>query len=235
MLEVIGVSKFFRGQPGNRNALFRVKPGEIVGLLGPNNAEKRRLFRLLAGHLAPSDGAMRLHGADLWEWRSRIGYLPASPPVLQGMTVQTYVTVAAALRGVPAAQRRDRVHTVLESTQLTAVADARVGDLSLGMQRRAGLAQAVIHNPEVLVLEDPVGGLYTTEILLIGQGLRRLAQGRITLINTEHEEEARLLCDRAVSVENGAILEIAARRAWPDTRRAHVRPEYMAPEQRLGH
>lgn len=234
MLELVGVSKFYRGQPGNRDAAFRVKPGEIVGLIGPNNAEKQKLFRLLAGHLAPSSGTIRLHGADLWERRGQIGYLPASPPVLQELTVQTYVTVVAALRGVPAAQRCERVHTVLESVQLQHVASAYVGALSPGCQRRVGLAQAVIHEPELLILEDPIGGLYTTERLLIAQILRGLAQRRVVIINMEHEEEGRILCDRAVNLENGAPVEVEARRRWSHERRGFVRPEYLAPEERMG-
>lgn len=210
MIEVTGVSKFYGTKTGTKDLTFSVGRGEILGLLGPNGAGKTTTLRMLTGYLTPSSGTIRIGGIDLWEQpeavRARIGYLPDRPPVYKEMTVRAYVDFAAAVRGVPAARRRQRVDEVLESLDLHKVAGRLVGNLSRGYQQRVGLAQAIVHDPEVLVLDEPTVGLDPIQISEIRAVIQKLGRERTVILSSHILPEVQLLCQRVLVMDRGRIL-----------------------------
>jgi ABC-2 type transport system ATP-binding protein len=210
MIEVQNVSKYYGSKPGVQAISFRVERGEILGLLGPNGAGKTTTLRMLTGYLTSTSGTIRIGGLDLWAEpeavRGRIGYLPDRPPLYREMTVRSYVSFAAALRGVPGHLRRERVEKVLRSLDLTDVAGRLVGNLSRGYQQRVGLAQAIVHDPEVLILDEPTVGLDPRQITEIRELIRRLGQERTVILSSHILPEVQLLCGRVLVMDRGRLV-----------------------------
>lgn len=210
MIEVTGVSKFYGSKTGVKGLTFRVNSGEILGLLGPNGAGKSTTLRMLTGYLTPSSGSIRIDGIDLWEnpaaVRAKLGYLPDRPPLYREMTVRAYIDFAAALRGVPAAIRRERVAEALEATGLKDVSGRLLGNLSRGYQQRAGLAQAIVHDPAVLVLDEPTTGLDPIQVSEIRALILRLGRERTVILSSHILPEVQLLCQRVLVMDRGRVL-----------------------------
>lgn len=210
MIEVTGVSKFYGPKAGARDLNFRVAAGEILGLLGPNGAGKSTTLRMLTGYLTPSRGSIRVGGADLWAdpaaARRRIGYLPDRPPLYREMTVRGFVRFAAELRGVPRRARRERVEEALALTGLTRVAGRLIGHLSRGYQQRVGLAQAIVHQPQVLVLDEPTVGLDPRQIHEIRALIRDLGRERTVILSSHILPEVQALCHRVLIMDHGRVL-----------------------------
>jgi ABC-2 type transport system ATP-binding protein len=162
VIEVQHLTKRYGRVTAVDDVSFRVEKGEILGFLGPNGAGKTTTMRILTGYMPATDGRAIVAGYDVFEKpidaKRRIGYLPETPPLYPDMTVREYLNFVARIKGVPKAERKTRVGGVMERTRVADVADRHCGKLSKGYRQRVGLAQALIHNPEVLILDEPTAG-----------------------------------------------------------------------------
>ena len=209
VIEIENLYKYF----GERKAVgplsFSIHAGEIVGLLGLNGAGKTTTLRVLACDLLPSSGAVRVDGLDVvdhpHEVRSRIGYLPDHPPLYSEMTVREYLVFAARLRGMSAADAERRVPEVEDSTQLGGVRHDVILSLSHGFRQRVGIAQAIVHRPRLLVLDEPISGLDPVQIVEMRELLRGLAGEHTILLSSHILSEISETCDRILVIRDGVI------------------------------
>ena len=188
---------------------FEVGAGEVIGLLGPNGAGKTTLMKIITGYLEPDRGDVRIHGidvvADPLSAQRRIGYLPESAPLYSEMLVQEYLEMMAALRGVPWAERRDRTIEAIRATGLTDRAVQSIGTLSKGYRQRVGIAQAIIHQPDILILDEPMNGLDPTQIVEIRDLIKRLSERTTVLLSTHILSEVEATCERVVIIMGGEL------------------------------
>jgi ABC-2 type transport system ATP-binding protein len=197
---------------GSRRALdkltFEARQGEIVGFLGPNGAGKTTTMRILAGYMPPTYGTAEIAGFDVVEEsievRKRVGYLPETVPLYPDMTVFEYLKFMADLRHIPNAE--DMVDAVLEMVQLESRADGYIGKLSKGMRQRVGLAQALLHKPEVLILDEPTIGLDPAQVVEVRKIIREVGKQRTVLLSTHILPEAQQICDRVLIINKGKII-----------------------------
>lgn len=210
MIEVDHVSKYYGPTRGVENISFRVQRGEILGLLGPNGAGKTTTLRMLTGYMPPTSGRIRIDGFDLdedpYEARRHIGYLPDNPPLYPEMTVRAYLAFMAELRGVPRQRRRARVDDVIGAMELESVAGRLVGHLSRGFRQRVGLAQALVHEPSVLVLDEPTVGLDPRQIAEMRSLIRRLGSDRAVVLSSHILPEVQAVCHRVIILHRGQVL-----------------------------
>jgi len=212
LIEVSGLSKRYGDFWAVREVSFKIDGGEVVGFLGRNGAGKTTTMRMLTGYLPPTEGQIRVAGYDLarhpFDARRAIGYLPEVPPLYPEMRVREYVRFVAALKDVPRAQLRDRVERALERCGLADVARKVIGTLSKGYRQRVGLAQAVVHDPSVLVLDEPTAGLDPAQNQEIRSLIRALAedQGRTVVLSTHILPEVEQICPRVILIGGGHIL-----------------------------
>jgi ABC-2 type transport system ATP-binding protein len=210
MIEAIELPRYY----GHRKALdalsLRIAPGEIVGLVGKNGAGKSTVLRILSCQLLPSEGEVRIDGisasAAPHEVRKRIGVLPEQPPLYPEMTVRGYLTFAAGLRQVPARQRPGAVARVMAETGLDAVGEERLGHLSRGYQQRVGIAQAVVHQPKVVLLDEPMAGLDPLQITQMRALIRALGSRHTVLFSSHILAEIANVCDRVVLMDQGRVV-----------------------------
>jgi len=211
VIEVKGLYKRYGDLVAVRNVSFELQRGEVVGLLGPNGAGKTTTMRVLTGFLPPSAGTVRIAGHDLEhasiEARRAIGYLPETPPLYPEMRVTGYVSYVAAIKDVPRAERAAKVERALVACGLTEVRRRVIGTLSRGFRQRVGLAQAIVHEPEVLVLDEPTAGLDPIQIIEIRNLILDLAQeeGRTVLLSTHILPEVEAICQRVLLMGAGEI------------------------------
>ncbi len=211
MIEVKGLYKRYGDLVAVRNVSFEVQRGEVVGLLGPNGAGKTTTMRVLTGFLPPSEGGVRIAGHDLEREpiaaRRAIGYLPENPPLYPEMRVTDYLNFVAAIKDVPRASRADKVERALSACGLDEVRRQVIGTLSRGYRQRVGLAQAIVHEPEVLVLDEPTAGLDPRQIVEIRNLIRELAQekGRTVVLSTHILPEVEAICQRVLLMSFGEI------------------------------
>jgi ABC-2 type transport system ATP-binding protein len=210
MIEVRDLFKYYGERRAAGPLSFTIKKGEIVGLLGLNGAGKTTALRVLACDLLPSSGTVRVEGLDVvdkpYDVRRRIGYLPDRPPLYDDMTVEEYLVFTARLRGLSKSDAARRTHIVLGSTQLDGVKDDLISSLSHGFRQRVGIAQAVVHGPELLVLDEPISGLDPVQIIEMRQLLRSL-RGEHTIVLSSHIlTEISETCDRLLVLGEGRIV-----------------------------
>ncbi|MBF0184843.1 MAG: ABC transporter ATP-binding protein [Magnetococcales bacterium] len=210
MIEISDLTRYY----GSTKALdaigFQVQRGEVMGFLGPNGAGKTTAMRILAGLLSPSEGSVHIAGLDMIanpvEARAKIGFLPESPPIYGDMTVREYLTYLASLRRVS----RDRLSAAVEQTMercgLSHVANRLLRNLSKGYQQRAGIAQAIVHSPEVVILDEPTVGLDPIQIREIRQLIRELGGEHSVLLSTHILPEVRMTCNRVAVINQGRIV-----------------------------
>jgi ABC-2 type transport system ATP-binding protein len=213
MIEASNLSKRYGEVVAVDDVSFSVGRGEIVGFLGPNGAGKTTTMRMLTGFLPPTDGSARIAGHDIFEEplaaRRAVGYLPESPPLYPEMTVASYVRYVASIKDVPRARRSEAVARALERCALTDVASRVIGTLSKGYRQRVGLAQAIVHDPPVLILDEPTVGLDPIQIGEIRALIALLASGeggaaRHTVILSSHIlAEVRAICRRVIMINQG--------------------------------
>lgn len=210
MIEVENLTKVYGNLTAVDRISFRVNRGEILGFLGPNGAGKTTTMRILAGYLPATSGTARIAGYDVaeqsMEVRRRVGYLPEVPPLYPDMTVEGYLDFVARLKRVPAAQRRARVEAVME---LARVADRRrelIRRLSRGYRQRVGLAQAIVHDPDVLILDEPTAGLDPRQIVEVRQLIRSLAGNHTVVLSTHILPEVSMTCTRVVIINRGRVV-----------------------------
>jgi ABC-2 type transport system ATP-binding protein len=209
MIEVRNLTKRYGDLVAVENVSFVAKPGEILGFLGPNGAGKTTTMRIITGFLPATSGTVTVAGFDIFEQsyevRKRIGYLPENPPLYSDMTVTAYLEFVARIKGVPRADVPGARDQVLESCGLTAVTGRVLGNLSKGFRQRVGLAQALIHNPSVLVLDEPTIGLDPRQIIEIRSLIRELASERTVILSTHILPEVSQLCQKVVIINEGRI------------------------------
>lgn len=209
MIEVSGLSKSYGPIEALRGVSFRVKQGEIVGLLGPNGAGKSTLIKILTGYLQPDGGTARVAGLDVLSQRQQIqaliGYLPENAPLYPDLSIQSYLKLMADLRQIPADQQPVLLSEAIVATGLQDHLTRPIGQLSKGYRQRVGLAQAILHRPQLLILDEPTIGLDPTQIVEVRNLIRRLARQSTVLFSTHILSEVEALCDRVIILMNGRI------------------------------
>lgn len=208
MIEVENLTKRYGRFTALDSISFSASEGEILGFLGPNGAGKTTTMRILTGYMPPTDGTARLAGynvfADSLELRRHVGYLPETVPLYRDMTVRGYLDFVAKLRGVP--QRRQRITEVLERVGMANRASSMIRNLSKGMRQRVGLAQALVHDPKVLILDEPTIGLDPHQVQELRDLIRELGQNHTVMLSTHILSEAEQVCDRVVIIDQGKIV-----------------------------
>ena len=212
MIEVQHLTKRYGRVTAVDDVSFRVERGEILGFLGPNGAGKTTTMRILTGYMPATEGRAMIGGFDLFdkpiEAKRRTGYLPETPPLYPDMTVREYVDFVARIKGVPAKERRDRVDTVMKRTHVADMADRHCAKLSKGYRQRVGLAQAIIHNPEVLILDEPTAGLDPKQIMETRDLIRSLAGDHTIILSTHILPEVSQTCQRVVIINKGRVVAV---------------------------
>lgn len=205
---VDNVQKYFGSQLALNGVELRIGKGEVVGLLGPNGAGKSTLMRLVTGYLPPSEGRVEVCGFDVaeapLETKKRVGYLPEHNPLHEEMYVQEYLLFVAGLHKV--ADRKARVAEVIREVGLTPEQSKTIGHLSKGYRQRVGLAQALLHDPEVLILDEPTSGLDPNQLVDIRALIRSLGKDRTVVLSTHIMQEVEAMCDRVVLIRLGEIV-----------------------------
>ena len=208
MIQVNGLTKDYGARRALHNITFDAKQGEIVGFLGPNGAGKTTAMRILTGYMPPTDGTVIVAGYDVveesLEVRKRVGYLPETVPLYTDMTALEYLKFMADLRHIPDSE--DRAYETLESVNLKDRANSFIGNFSKGMRQRVGLAQALIHRPEVLILDEPTIGLDPNQVVEIREVIREIGKDRTVLFSTHILSEAQQICDRVLIINKGKIV-----------------------------
>ena len=210
MIAVTDLTKRYAGRTAVAGISFTVARGEIVGLLGPNGAGKSTTMRILSCFLPASSGTVRVAGFDVFrqseEVRRRIGYMPENNPLYPEMRVREYLKFRARLKGLNRRRSRERVTTVMEQCGLTEVGRRIIGQLSKGYKQRVGLADALVHEPELIILDEPPIGLDPHQIRAVRQLIKSLAQKHTVLISTHILPEAEMTCNRMLIMYDGKIL-----------------------------
>ena len=207
-IRVQNLTKWYGNLAALNEVSFDVKKGEILGFLGPNGAGKTTAMRILTGYMPPSSGTARVAGYDVFndsiEVRKRIGYLPETVPLYTEMSVWDYLDFCARLRSVP--DRDAAIERVMEMTSISERADTLIGKLSKGFRQRVGIAQALVHNPEVLILDEPTIGLDPRQIIDIRNLIKSLAGEHTVLLSTHILPEVSQTCSRILIINNGKIV-----------------------------
>jgi ABC-2 type transport system ATP-binding protein len=211
---MIFASHLTKRYPGRRIAVqdlsFHVQPREVVGFLGPNGSGKSTTMRMLCGYLAPSGGTAKVAGYDVTEHpmevRARIGYLPENCPLYPEMRVDEYLAFRAGIKGVPRRKRKNRINEVKEFCGLSDDGRRIIGQLSKGYRQRVGLAEALVHDPELLILDEPTIGLDPNQIRHVRDLIKHLAQRHTILLSTHILSEVEAVCDRVIIIKNGKIV-----------------------------
>jgi ABC-2 type transport system ATP-binding protein len=211
MIEVQGLCKSYGEYKAVSDISFSASKGQIVGFLGPNGAGKTTTIRMLVTYLPPTAGTARVAGYDIVtqaeEVRKRIGYLPENPPLYGEMTVQEYLRFVAEIKGLPRSALRSKVDEVLERCFIGDVRKKLCQHLSRGYRQRVGLAQAIIHDPEVLILDEPTSGLDPKQIIDIRKLIKSLGESRCVMLSTHILPEVSTVCDKVVIVSRGRVVQ----------------------------
>ena len=212
MIEVEHITKRYGRVTAVDDVSFRVERGEILGFLGPNGAGKTTTMRILTGYMPPTDGRATVAGYDVFthpvEAKRRTGYLPETPPLYPDMTVREYLDFVARIKGVPPKEQKDRVTAVMKRAHIDDVATKHCSKLSKGYRQRVGLAQALIHNPEVLILDEPTAGLDPKQIIETRDLIRSLAGDHTIVLSTHILPEVAQTCQRVVIINKGRVVAV---------------------------
>jgi ABC-2 type transport system ATP-binding protein len=210
MIQVENLTKVYGVTSAIDNITFNVQPGEIVGFLGPNGAGKTTTMRILTGYLPPTSGQVKIAGYDVHSQsmavRERIGYLPEIPPLYPNMTVQQYLNFVAEIKGVKKRDRQNAVNSALEKCHLTDKTDVFIHKLSKGYRQRVGIAQAIVHDPPAIILDEPTVGLDPRQIIEVRNLIKSMAGTRTIILSTHILPEVSMTCDRVVIINQGKIV-----------------------------
>jgi len=213
LLQAEGLSKDYENHTAVEDYQLTLKKGEILGLLGPNGAGKSTTLRMLSGTLAPSKGSVHIKGIDLLEQPRRakqeLGYLPDQPPLYHDLTVEEYLRYCAELRGLKKAALPQALERVIQTCALEDVQRRLISQLSLGFQQRVGIAQAVIHEPDLVILDEPTKGLDPIQINTIRELIRDLAMQHAVILSTHILSEVEAVCNRVQIINQGRIVHEA--------------------------
>jgi ABC-2 type transport system ATP-binding protein len=211
LIQVRELSKAFGGRPAVKGVSFTVARGEILGFLGPNGAGKTTTMRILSCYMPADSGSALLDGLDLFdssmEVRRRIGYLPESPPLYREMIVGDYLDFVARIRAIARKERRSRVASAIERCGLGEVRGRLIGNLSKGYRQRVGLAQALVHDPPILILDEPTVGLDPEQIVEIRELIRSLGGDHTVILSTHILSEVAVTCSRVAIISHGSIVQ----------------------------
>ena len=209
MIEVKELRKSYAGREAVRGISFGVAKGEIVGFLGPNGAGKSTTMRILTGYLPATGGEVKIAGLDLLnqslEIRKKVGYMPENVPLYQDMRVGDFLSFRAALKGLARRRIKTRVRDTMEQCGVTDVAGKMIGALSRGYRQRVGLADALVHEPELLILDEPTAGLDPNQIRTVRELIKELGRGHTVLLSTHILSEVEMVCGRAIIINRGKI------------------------------
>lgn len=212
MIEVQNLTKRYGPTLAVSEVSFEVQKGEILGFLGPNGAGKTTTMRVITGYLPPTDGKVRVAGYDVveepLEAKRRMGYLPENPPVYTDMRVTEYLAFVARIKGVPRRDIKTRIEDASEKCAITQVAQRQIGKLSKGYRQRVGLAQAILHNPEVLILDEPTAGLDPKQIIETRELIKGLAGQHTVVLSTHILPEVSKTCTRVVVINAGKVVAV---------------------------
>ena len=212
MIEVQHLTKRYGPVTAVDDVSFTVERGEILGFLGPNGAGKTTTMRVLTGYMPPSEGKAIVAGYDVFEQpieaKRRTGYLPETPPLYPDMTVREYLTFVARIKGVARNGRKARIDEMMQKTRIDDVAHRPCGKLSKGYRQRVGLAQALMHNPEVLILDEPTAGLDPKQIIETRELIKALAGDHTIILSTHILPEVSQTCQRVVIINRGKVVAV---------------------------
>ena len=210
MIEVSHLSRRFGNFTAVDDLGFTVRPGEVLGFLGPNGAGKSTTMKMIAGFIAPSAGEVRIFGRDVQEQtleaRRLIGYLPEGAPSYEDMRVIEFLRFIGRVRGFDGARLGQRLDAVVERMDLRGVLQQRIETLSKGFKRRVGLAQAILHDPQVLILDEPTDGLDPNQKHQVREFIRGLSAEKIVVVSTHILEEVHAVCNRAIIIAHGRLV-----------------------------
>ena len=209
-IKIENLTKKFGGQHAVDNISFEVKTGEILGFLGPNGAGKTTTMRMITNYLEPGHGKITIGGKSLLEnteeLKSHIGYLPENNPLYQDMPVIDYLEFVAALQGIPRSDISARVAEMIRICGVNPEKHKKIGELSKGYRQRVGLAQAMIHDPEILIMDEPTSGLDPNQIVEIRKLIRELGKEKTVILSTHILPEVEATCDRILIINKGKIV-----------------------------
>lgn len=207
MIEALGLSKFYGPFAAANEVDFKVYEGELVAFLGPNGAGKSTTMKMLTGYLAPSEGTARIAGHDMSADRiagsQRLGYLPENGPLYPEMTPMSMLEFFADARGMSKARKRERIEAVIDLCDLSSVIHKATRKLSKGFKQRVGMAQALLHEPDVLILDEPTAGLDPNQIRGVRKTMRKLRETKTILLSTHILQEVEAMADRVVMINEG--------------------------------
>jgi len=210
MIKADNITKKFNGFTALDNISFEIQPGEILGLLGPNGAGKTTTLRILTNYFNPTLGQIKFDDLDLIEdalkIRQKIGYLPENNPLYQDLKVKEYLAYAAAMHNIPKADINEAVSKVLETCSLKDKQNQQISKLSKGFRQRVGLAQALIHNPEILILDEPTEGLDPNQRIEIRDLIKKIGQAKTVILSSHVLSEVEATCDRVLIINQGKIV-----------------------------
>lgn len=210
MIEVEHLSKLYGSTPAIEDVTFKVEPGEILGFLGPNGAGKTTTMRILSGYLPASAGTARVAGFEVHEHsmavRQRIGYLPETPPLYPDMSVEGFLHFVARIKGVNAGDRPNRVQSALKRCSLVEKRRTLIRKLSKGYRQRVGIAQAIVHDPPAIILDEPTVGLDPRQIIEVRNLIKNLAGSHTVILSTHILPEVSMTCNRVAIINKGRVV-----------------------------
>ncbi len=210
MIEVEKLRKEFSGFTAVDDVSFSVAPGEVLGFLGPNGAGKSTTMKMIAGFITPSSGRVRVMGKSVRRYpiatRKRIGYLPEGAPLYADMTPPDFLTFIARMRGVKKSHRDQAINDAIAKLELDSVVHKKIDELSKGFKRRVGIAQAILHDPDILILDEPTDGLDPNQKHQVRNLIRNLSTEKIVILSTHLLEEVTAVCSRALVIANGRLM-----------------------------
>jgi ABC-2 type transport system ATP-binding protein len=210
MLEVTSIAKSFGAIKAVKDVSFKVDKGEVLGFLGPNGAGKTTTMRMITGFLPPTSGTAIVCGYDVTkdpvEVKKRIGYLPENAPAYHSMTVSEFLGFAADMRGFHGGEKRDKVDAAVEKCRLQGVRHQSIGTLSKGYRQRACFAQAILHDPPILIMDEPTDGLDPNQKHVVRTMINEMASKKAIIVSTHILEEVDAVCTRAIIISSGIIV-----------------------------
>ncbi len=210
MIEAVGLAKYYGDFAAIEDVSFSIPQGQVVAFLGPNGAGKSTTMKLLTGYLAPSRGVARIAGHDMTVDRiagsSRLGYLPENGPLYPDMTPRTLLEFFADARGMTAQRKRQRIEAVVQLCDLGSVIGKAIGKLSKGYRQRVGMAQALLHEPDVLILDEPTAGLDPNQIRDVRNTIRTLGENKTILLSTHILQEVEAIASRVIFINEGRLV-----------------------------
>ncbi|QDT70020.1 putative ABC transporter ATP-binding protein YxlF [Planctomycetes bacterium MalM25] len=210
MIEADGLTKYYGDFAATRDVSFKIRQGEVAAFLGPNGAGKSTTMKLLTGYLSPSAGSAKIAGystsSERIEASKRLGYLPENGPLYPDMTPRTLLKFFGQARGMTGSKLRSRTEQVIEQCRLEAVIGKPIGKLSKGYRQRVGMAQVLLHEPDVLILDEPTAGLDPNQIREVRKLIRTLGETKTVLLSTHILQEVEAMCNRVVFINEGRVV-----------------------------